>query len=307
MKIQLQPNVVNDVTDLASLSGGVSAYIQYLKSDDETTNIYFATSKAPITSLSSSNADCFIDCDQDSIQSTKAIKIGVSERLYAWYSSNNVEPVSLIVTDKQVVDVGYSDNMPDGIFEGFRAITVQPYTEANVKNGVQFYARRAFTGDQTVDTGGAYTALNQKRYVYFQTGSKPVIVKDRVVKYIGEEFALRIYNATGQNAPVTAGQISITNYRADGLGSATTVSAHEVLEADTAGILGTPIGDPEYYFGSAATGQRNPDSILEGRERLLPINSAFYVEIELTAGTTGRFEYFLDWYEGGADLPLPLP
>lgn len=189
------------------------------------------------------------------------------------------------------------------ILTGRRAVTFQPYTEANVKNGLQFYGRRAFTGAAVASvTGGAFTTTNQKRYIYFQTGSKTVIVKDRVVKYIGEEFALRIYNATGETAPTLAGAITISNYRSDGIAQATTVSAYEVLES-TLPSLGVEIDDAEYYFGSNAEGQRNSDSLLEGRERILPPNSSFFVEIELTAGNSGRFEYFLDWYEGEPDLP----
>ena len=145
------------------------------------------------------------------------------------------------------------------IMRGARAIVVQPYTEANVKNGLQFYIRRAFRGPtQASVTGGAFTALGQKRYLYFQVGNTPIIVKDRVVKYFGEEFALRIYNATGQTAPTLAGQLTVTNYRNDGGGATSLVAVHEVLTADV-GPLGNMIGDPEYYFGGTAEGQRNPN------------------------------------------------
>lgn len=188
------------------------------------------------------------------------------------------------------------------VVTGFRAITIQSYTEANVKNGVQFYARRAFTGPLVAGVTAGEFAANDKRYIYFRTGAKPVIVKDRVVKFIGEEFALRLYNATGETAPTLAGALTVSNYRSDGLAKPTTVLVNEVFTADIAG-LGSMIGDPEYYFGSSSQGQRNADSILEGRERVLPPNAQFYVEVELTAGSSGRFEYFLDWYEGDSDLP----
>jgi len=187
---------------------------------------------------------------------------------------------------------------------GTRAITVQPYTEANVKSGVQFYTRRGFSGASVPgETGGAFGSTGERRLLYFEIGDTKVIVKDRVVKYIGEEFELRLYNATGLATPTKAGQVAVSNYRADGLGKATNVTVHEVLEGDE-GPMGTQIADGERYFGSTSQGQRNPDSILEGRERVLPANSQFYVEIEMTAGSSGRFEYFLDWYEGDPDLPL---
>lgn len=192
-------------------------------------------------------------------------------------------------------------NSLTNVMRGLRAFTIQPYTEANVKNGLQYYARRAFRGAAVGGvTGGAFTSVGDKRCIYFQTGSKPVIVKDRAVKYIGEEFSLSLYAAptVAQNA----GVISVSNYRADGGAIATTVTAHEVLFADVTSV-GTPIDDPEFYFGGSAAGQRIANNILEGRERIIPASSNFLVVIEMTAGTSGRFEYFLDWYEGGTDLP----
>ena len=87
-----------------------------------------------------------------------------------------------------------SRTFPDGSFQGTRALTVQSYPEANVKNGLQYYLRRAFTGSAVAGvTNGAFTAPGDKRYVYLVTGNKTVTVKDRAVKFIGEEFALRIY------------------------------------------------------------------------------------------------------------------
>lgn len=195
-------------------------------------------------------------------------------------------------------------NILHGIMRGTRALVVQSYTEANVKNGLQFYARRTFSGSPVVnEKAGAFTSLGQKRIMYFEIGSSKVIVKDRVVKYIGEEFELRLYNATGLAAPTKAGEIMVSNYRSDGEAKPTSVTVHEVIDGDQ-GPMGTLIADPEAYFGSSSQGQRNADSLLEGRERVLPANSQFYVEIEMTAGTVGRFEYFLDWYEGSPDLPL---
>lgn len=189
------------------------------------------------------------------------------------------------------------------IVRGWRAFTVQPYTEANVKNGLQYYTRRAFRGAAGATTGGAFSGIGDKRYIYFETGSKPVIVKNRTVLYIGEEFKLSIY--VGPTINAIAGPMAITNYRSDGGAVPTSVlAAGEVLAADIVS-LGVELGDPEYYFGAQTGAQRDPQSILEGRERILPSNTKFMVEVELTAGNAGRFQYFIDWFEGKPDLPVP--
>jgi hypothetical protein len=94
----------------------------------------------------------------------------------------------------------------------------------------------------------------------------------------------------------------VSNYRTDGGAVPSTIQIFEIAAGDIT-VPGSSLVDPEYYFGGTATGQRTPDSIPQGRERILSPNTGYIIEIELTAGSTGRFEYYLDWYEGDPDLP----
>lgn len=190
---------------------------------------------------------------------------------------------------------------------GYRAITMQTYTEANIKNGVQYYARRAWANSNesgsSFSSGNVTASASNTRYLYFETGSKPVIVKDRITKHIGEEFTLTIYSTPtigtfGNEIPIT-----ISNYRSDGGAVPTTIAKVAEIPFNDVSSAGTAIDTPEHFFGSTSTGQSQSSTLAADRERIIPANSSFLVGVHMTSGASGRFEYFLDWYEGGTDLP----
>lgn len=182
---------------------------------------------------------------------------------------------------------------PDGAFTGLRALTTQPYTEANVKNGLQFFVRAAWPLADSI-------AVSTTRKLWFKTGSKVVIAKLRDFQYVAEELRIRLFQGpTG----VTGGtDLRINNY--NGVGPvATTVQAKKNV---TTSMDGTAFGDQddEYFFGASAQGQRTTASIPQGRERILPANTEFIVAIDNTGTGVARAQYYLDWYEGDPDLPL---
>lgn len=191
---------------------------------------------------------------------------------------------------------GVGEGFPSGAFVGLRALTIQPYTEANVKNGVQYYARAAWPLTDTIAAGST-------RKVFVTTGAKQVVVKLRDFQYVAEELVLRIFRTpTG----VTGGTpLVIHNY--NGVNPvATTLTATKNVTTITDGVEfdGT---DPEYFFGSTNAPQRSSNSIPQGRERVLPPNTTFLVTIQNTGTGVARAQYFLDWYEGGTDLPAVNP
>lgn len=188
--------------------------------------------------------------------------------------------------------------IPPGAFTGLRALTVQPYTEANVKNGLQFYVRAVWPTADPIVTGEPGSRL-----IWFKTGAKQIVVKLRDMLYVAEELRLRLFRTpTG----VTGGtDLVIHNY--NGVNPvATTCLAKKNVTVTT---LGTEFdgGDPEYFFGEATSGNRTPTSIPQGRERILPPNTEFIVQLtnlSTGGGSAARVQYYLDWYEGGTDLPL---
>lgn len=197
------------------------------------------------------------------------------------------------------VSQGEAQGFPDGAFVGLRALTVQPYTEANVKNGVQFYARAVWPAADAIPTGTS-------RKIWFKTNAKPVLVKLRDFQFVAEEMNLRIFRTpTG----VTLGtDLVIHNYNAVNP-VATTVQAKKNVTTVTDGVE-IDGSDPEYFFGATTAGNRSQVSIPQGRERVLPANSEFLVVISNLStggGSAARCSYYLDWYEGGSDLPAVNP
>lgn len=184
-------------------------------------------------------------------------------------------------------------DVPDGIYGGLAAITVQPYTEANVKNGLQYDMRATWTLASVIPTG-------QVRKISFQTGAKHVLIKLREFQYIAEEMTLRLFRGpTG----VTGGTpLSINNYNARNP-VASTVSAAKNVTTTTDGTEFNA-ADPEVFFGAQTNPQRNQATALQGRERLLLPNTAYLVTITNSGTGDARAEYHLDWYEGDTDLPL---
>jgi hypothetical protein len=188
--------------------------------------------------------------------------------------------------------------MPAGLFEGSRAITVQPYTEANVKNGVEYYLRAAWPESDPIATGTT-------RKLYFQTGAKKVIVKLRDLHYVGEELAIRLYaNPVGVSGGTA---LAIHNFNNVNPVATSVIDARKNVTTVSDGVE-IDGGDPEYLYGASSASQRSQLAIPVGRERIIPANSGFIVAITNTASGGGaaaaRVQYFLDWFEGEPDLPL---
>lgn len=182
------------------------------------------------------------------------------------------------------------ETFPPGAFSGLRALTAQSYTEANVKNGVQFYIQHNLP--QLVATTGVYKLL-------FTTGAKPVLIKGREMYGIGETFSLQVYKQP--TAPTPGGTLlTVQNYNDVGpVASTVTVRGGVATTAD-----GTPWGDPQRLFGQSAAGQRAGSGLAPGGDRVLKPNSSYLVVFRNTGSGAADIDYFLTWYEGGTDLPL---
>ena len=172
------------------------------------------------------------------------------------------------------------------LIDGNKAITVQPFTELNIKNGSQFYARVSWPLGDEIN-------VTTPRRLYFETGDQAVLIKDRFLKYVAEEVMLEIFaNPTG----VTGGtDIMVSNWNAVNPNATTIVAAKKDVSVTTEG---TPIQNAEYLFGSNATAQRDENGIPEGYERVIPANTGFIVKFTNTGTGNARLQYGLSWYEG---------
>lgn len=191
------------------------------------------------------------------------------------------------------------ENRPLGLYSGDRAETVQFYIEANIKKGLQFYIRKSYP---LTDSGRGLGPIpsGQSRYITLKTTTKTVLFKTRIVSYLGEEFSIELFKSP--TVSVAGQQMTVRNY--NGVNpQPTTVEIYK----DATFTGGVPLDDePEYYYGSTATGQRVGSSIPEGRERVLEKQTLFGIKITNTGSGDGRFTYFGDWFEGEPDLPRPI-
>ena len=167
--------------------------------------------------------------------------------------------------------------------KGIRAFIVEPFDTVNIKRGLQFYLRSSWPTSDPIAPG-------TPRYVYFKTGAKPVIVKSRIVSYIGEEFELSIL-ANPTITPATGTPITLSNLNRINPQETTVTAIKDPVVTDE----GVSIEDePEYYFGGASGFFRDANSIPPDSERIIPANTEFLVKIE----GDGRFSYRLEWFEG---------
>lgn len=196
----------------------------------------------------------------------------------------------------RVVVTRYDDPLPmvpEGAYTGLRAVVTQPYTEANVKNGLQFYLRAVWPRGGEIPAGAT-------RKIWVSTGASPIIVKLRTVEFDAEEIRLDLFSGpTGVTGGTT---ITPRNYNRVSPKPGTVIARKNVTTTSD-GVAFDP-DDPEYFFGASNSPQRNPGSIPQGRERILPANTEFIVALTNTGSSIARIQYFLDYYQGTTDLPI---
>lgn len=184
--------------------------------------------------------------------------------------------------------------LPDGLFAGNAGMIMQPYTEMNVKRGVQFFARAAWPNASPIGAGATVK-------MHLVTGSKPILLKLRELTFTAEELVLRLYaNPTG----VAAGtDLTIKNYNQVNPVATTVTTAKKNVTTVSDGTELEP-NDPEYFYGANAASGRVQSQSPIGLERVIGPNSSLLVTLTNTTAQAARAQYFLTWYEGEPDLPL---
>lgn len=215
---------------------------------------------------------------------TQDIRVGSGQTLYFQCEV----PFRITVTSSAMfLAASVFDDWFQAMTEGSKAFIFQNYTEANVKNGLQYFLRQLFTG---VAVGATVT-------VKFQTGAKPVIIKSQEVSFSGSS---RVDYQAIEGGTYTGG--AVVAIRNENLIAPvpTTVS---VTHTGTASG-GTPFRD-KTIFGSGATtggGSRIGTDVL-GRENVLKPNTLYQVKMSNISGSTADIQLELSWYEGTPDLP----
>ncbi len=175
----------------------------------------------------------------------------------------------------------------DKAFRGLRAIITQSYTEANVKNGLQYEASGI----------AASLAAGANFDVEFQTGAKPVIVKGRQISFTGTQITATVFEA-----PTTSGGSAATVYNLNRINPVATTCT--VKTGITVSATGTQISAPTYGIGSAGTGNSvNGTYAVDGAERVLKPNTKYLLRITNNDAATQKAAAIFSWYEGTTDLP----
>lgn len=180
--------------------------------------------------------------------------------------------------------------IPDGAFTGMRAMTSQSYTEANVKNGVQY----------EVSSYNAALAASANVRTIFVTGAKTVAIKARLIAFDGAGIEARVYKLPTYSGGTVAPyyNLSDVNPVAGGV---------TILAGATVTNPGTEFGARSYLIGSIEPGSQSSGTFaVAGNERNLAANTAYMLElVSMDTAKAQRVSAYLSWYEGGFDLPVP--
>jgi hypothetical protein len=181
--------------------------------------------------------------------------------------------------------------LPAGLFEGLRAMTVQPYDEANKKLGVQWEASRLVTIANDAPANNVYSII--------RTGSKPVDLKSRVLGYTGAGVVGRIYKN-----PVYTGGAADPWYNMNGRFAGTQPEA-QLLVGFTLTSVGTKAGADLFAIGPASQQGKGALPQPLGSNRIFDEpNTAYLLEIASLDQQPQQVASRLEIYEGALDLPL---
>jgi hypothetical protein len=185
------------------------------------------------------------------------------------------------------VSANVTAEMPDGLYSGLRAITMQSYTEANSKNGVEHEGSTlllAVGGGASNDT-------------IFLTGSLPVSLKGRVIGFTGDGVTAEIF--TG---PAYTGGSPVPYQNASDINPVTGLS--QIIVGATVSDDGTLAFAPEHLIGNTSVQGKGSTGAVVGREKLLKPNTAYLFRITSLDAAAQDVSSLLTWYEGELDLPL---
>ena len=169
------------------------------------------------------------------------------------------------------------------VYSGLQAFTTQAFTEANCKNGTQFYFEHEFTA----------IPIAASRYIAFTTGTNFfTLVKERRVATNGDNVLYSVFRN-----PSLSGCTAVTVQNFNDVDPATTQTA--VVHTPTVTNDGT-LWDRVPIYGSVGVGNRVSGSLgVQGIERVLNKNETYLVKITNRSTTDPvSVHIFVTWYEG---------
>lgn len=179
-----------------------------------------------------------------------------------------------------------SETIDPRVYIGLQALTVQSFTEANCKNGTQY---------EVTTFEPNFAPLAVRDFVVL-TGTKPVLIKNRLFEFTGSLIQTTIYKN-----PVYTGGTIIPYFNLSDINPVTGESV--ILGAPTVSSTGTQISPTFSLVGNIPqTGQavisKSAENSVTGLERVLAPNSV-YLYRTVNAGTASILASKTTWYEGG--------
>lgn len=181
-----------------------------------------------------------------------------------------------------------SQDMPADSFNGFAAMIIQNYIEANVKNGVQY----EFSGENlTLGIGANIDTI-------FTTGANPVVIKSRIAKFNGTHLTTRVYRG-----PTFTGGVVTPYFNLNDKNPVSGVAT--IRTGATVSAPGTEFGAPTFDLGSSGVGNVSVSTFsVSGIERILAPNTVYLQRTINDSLAVQAVSTYLTWYEGGIDFPL---
>ena len=173
-----------------------------------------------------------------------------------------------------------------GMTKGFKAVITQTYIEANSKLGVQHEGSTRFTA-----------AGNSVNDTFFVTGSLPVSLKGRVIRYTGEGVTAEIYTGATYSGGTSADYQNASDINP-------VVGLAQIIVGATTLTDGVLAFAPDELIGNTSQqGEGSAGSII-GREKLLKPDTVYLLRIRSLDSQPQDISSLLTWYEGGLDLSL---
>lgn len=179
-----------------------------------------------------------------------------------------------------------TNESPDGLYSGTRAITVQSYTEANAKNGTEHEGSTlllAVPGGSSNDT-------------IFLTGALPVSLKQRTISYSGAGISSFIYES-----PTYTGGAPVEYQNASAINPVAGLS--QIIVGSTVTSDGNLVFAPNHLLGSDSQQGKGAVFAIPGSEKLMKPNTAYLFRITSLDAQAENISSYLSWYEGELDLP----
>lgn len=168
------------------------------------------------------------------------------------------------------------------VYTGLKGLTVQPFIEANVKNGTQWEV--SFENTSVAAGTSADTIMT--------TGNQYVLIKSRQVNFTGSEIEVSVY----KNSTYSGGVI-VPVYN---LNTAISGSPLATLRAGvTVTSVGTEIAAKTHAYGTDTNVNQAAGSYnVSGLERVLQPNTTYLLRILNQSSITIKVAGYITFYEG---------